>query len=116
MYNHFFDTVGKPIVDLRVIDHSISVTIKDRDVLISSTTADSSINMTIQCIVDQSRPNIKYTWYYRGNLNSEERNQLTLTGSSVDEIIGSVQCLVSSIGGTAIGYMRILVKGLLVEK
>ena len=96
-----------------MIDHShlISVIIKDRDVLISSITADSLINITIQCIVDQSSPDIKYKWYYRGNLNSEECNQLTLTGSSVDEIIGSVQCLVSSVGGTAIGYMRILIKG-----
>ena len=91
-----------------MINHSIPITLNDKkDVLITSTTG----NITILCIVDQSEQDIKYTWYYRGNLNKEESNQLIVVGSKVDKLIGSVQCLVSSNGGTATGYMRILIKG-----
>ena len=94
-----------------MINHSIPITLNDKkDVLITSTT-DGPINITIQCIVDQSKQDIKYTWYYHGNLNKEESNRLIVAGSCVDELIGSVQCLVSTNGDTATGYMRILIKG-----
>lgn len=111
----YFLAIAHPAPVISVLSSNVSYrAVHDNaDIAINDNAINSDIILVLDCSVKDDAY-AHYTWLYKGqyanstNTTDGSSHLLVINGSHVDEIIGSVQCLVSVLDVTEIGYLRII--------
>ena len=110
---NFLLLIEPPSPAISVISSTVQFTLTndERDVVLKEE-GEGYVNVTLNCSVSESSAHLRFQWVYRGASIEPSKNhtphQLHLMGLSVGEVIGSVQCFVTDMNMTGVGYLRIV--------
>ena len=104
MYYFVFESKGPPKVQITVNISNVSYVVRaNRDIMINNSA--SAYNLSLQCSSDQD--DVEYTWYFRGE-RVNGASIMNISNSSLESVLGTVQCMVTGVWGTKTILLRIL--------